>query len=80
MFKLQTTRFQNGYWTHGTNVMKKIPFLTIDKNDYSQFNLYTQIVEITKQINETKSEKVKEVLILTVNKLIDNLIQIKNIM
>ena len=80
MFKLQTTRFQNGYWTHGTNVMKKIPFLTIDKNDYSQFNLYTQIVEITKQINETKSEKVKEVLILTVNKLIDNLIQIKDIM
>lgn len=79
MFKLQTTRFRDGYWTHGTNVMNRIPFLTIDKKDNRQLNIYAEIVSITKQINSSSTKKIKDTLILTVNKLIDELIKIKKI-
>ena len=79
MFKLQTTNFRDGYWTHGTNVMNRIPFLTINKNDIRELNIYNQIVSITKQINHTSSIKMKDTLILTVNKLIDNLIDSKGL-
>lgn len=79
MFKLQTTRFRDGYWTHGTNVMNRIPFLTIDKNDVNELSMYNQIVSITKQINKASSVKMRDTLILTVNKLIDNLIDSKGL-
>lgn len=79
MFKLQTTQFRDGYWTHGTNVMNRIPFLTINKGNEEELNIYNRIVLTIKQINKASSSKIRDTLILTVNKLIDRLIDIKGL-
>lgn len=80
MFKLQTTTFRNGYWTHGTSVMKRIPFLTVDMNDDAQISLYKKIVSLTKKINKSNSDVIRDILITSVNKLIGELIQVKKLM
>lgn len=67
-----STSFRNGYWTHGTNVMKVVPFLTISKQNKEEKAIYEKIVSFTKQINESK-DKVQSVLIKSVNELFDKL-------
>ncbi|WGO87050.1 Eco57I restriction-modification methylase domain-containing protein [Lactobacillus kefiranofaciens] len=72
MFKMVSTSFRHGYWTHGTNVMKVIPFLTIDKQNKKEVETYKKIVKLTKQINESNG-KFQSILVQSVNKLFDEL-------
>lgn len=77
LFKVLSTSFRGGFWTHGTNVMKLVPFLTIDKDNQSETDLYQQIVKIMKQINMLSNGRNQTILIKTINKLLDKLVKIK---
>ncbi|MCR4913188.1 MAG: Eco57I restriction-modification methylase domain-containing protein [Lactobacillus sp.] len=77
MFKMVSTSFQNGYWTHGTNVMKIVPFLTIDMHDMQEKEKYEKIVEATKIINNTTNQRVQNSLIGAVNQWFDELAEKK---
>ena len=76
-FKMLSTSFRGGFWTHGTNVMKLVPFLTIDKDDKAEVDIYHQIVSYVKQINFTENEQKKDIMISTVNILLNKLIKLR---
>lgn len=60
MFKMLSSYFEGGFWTHGTTVMKKIPFLTLNFKNKKQFRLYEQIVDDVTKINGLSISKVPE--------------------
>lgn len=57
--------------------MKLIPFLTIDKDNQNEKDLYQQIVKIMKQINMLPNGRNQTILIKTINNLLDKLVKIK---
>ncbi len=77
MFKMVSTSFRNGYWTHGTNVMKIVPFLTINKQNPDEEDIYSKIIKLMKKINKETNTSTQRVLIQSVNKLFDGLAEQK---
>lgn len=77
MFKMLSTSFRGGYWTHGKDRLSLVPFLTIDKDDSKQVDLYNKIVEYTKRINISTSKSTVDILVSTVNSMISNLVTLR---
>lgn len=91
IFKTIGSDFEGGFYSHGTNMYKDIPFLPIDfENKYEQeaFNRITELVQSIYVLNEElenesdsrKKElnlRVKENIISNINTLIDELMELK---
>ncbi|WP_273946910.1 Eco57I restriction-modification methylase domain-containing protein [Leuconostoc mesenteroides] len=78
MFKMLSTYFEGGFWTHGTNIMKYVPFLTIDFDNVKQKSLYDKIVNEVRELNnEHGSIKKRKILTETIYLLIDELVSIR---
>lgn len=56
MFLMLSTGFRNDYWTHGTNVIDKVPLLEVDFNNSEQVALYNRIVEtVSMRVNANEA-------------------------
>lgn len=77
IFRMLSTDFRGEYWTHGKDKLAQVPFLTIDQNDSQQLSLYKRIVEYTKKINHSLSKKKIEILVSSVNNMLDKMVRLR---
>lgn len=79
MFKMLSSYFEGGFWTHGTTVMKRIPFLTLNFKDKKQAHLYEQIVDDVTKINGLPTSKISErsVLVQLINSRMNQLLTLR---
>lgn len=79
MFKMLSSYFDGGFWTHGTTIMKKVPFLTLNFKNKKQVDLYKQIVDDVTQINGLPTSKVAErsILIQLINSRMNELLKLR---
>ena len=91
IFQTIGSSFENEFYTHGTGLYKDIPLLPIDFNSTIEVEIYSQINQAVKSINELNSQissegnkhvksilmSKKEILINGINERIDQLLEIK---
>ncbi|MCC4414489.1 Eco57I restriction-modification methylase domain-containing protein [Limosilactobacillus reuteri] len=77
MFKMLSTSFRGGYWTHGEDMLALVPFLTIDKDDPKQVKLYEDIVKYIKRINSSSNKSTVDILVSTVNNMLNELVKLR---
>lgn len=91
IFQTIGSDFEGGFYTHGTGLFKSIPLLLIDFKDYDEKFIHDEITRLVQDITslnieiseETDSKKkklliiVKENIIRKINKIIDELFNLK---